>query len=256
MKTNWDFENCAKEALKYKTKIEFKKNSPSAYVISNRNNWMNLISQHMQPVGNKYYRCIYAYEFSDNHVYVGLTYNLNERQKNRDSHKNDAVTRYINKIGIIPIRKQLTEFVSVEVAKFLEGEFVKKYEENGWIILNSKQTGGIGGKTIYWTKENCLLAANNCKTRTEFHKKYRGAYSSSLKHKWLDEIYHTIIKSKRGGKFIHTIESCQDKAILCKTKAEFKKKYKKEFDAAYKHKWLNIICKHMINGRLKQNRLL
>jgi predicted GIY-YIG superfamily endonuclease len=250
----WTYDNCALEALKYLTKIDFKRNSSSAYTVAHKNGWMKEISLHMISNGNKFKRCIYSYEFSDNSVYVGLTFNLNERHNNRNSHTTDTVTKYQTKTGLIPIKKQLTEYVDVEEARILEGEFVEDYKSNGWNILNIKQTGGIGGNTLFWTKEKCINIAKHCKSRTEFYN-HRGAYSSSQKNGWLDEIY-LILKSNRGGKFIYNIESCRNKSLLCRTKAEFKRKFLNEFTAAYRHGWLNDICMHMINGKLKENRLL
>ena len=51
----WNKQLCAEEALKYKTKTDFN---------SNR------LQRH---------RCIYACEFEDNHVYIGLANNLRQR---------------------------------------------------------------------------------------------------------------------------------------------------------------------------------
>jgi hypothetical protein len=65
-----------------------------------------------------------------------------------------------------------------------------------------------------------------------------------------------MLKSNRGGKFKYTIELCKNKALLCRTKAEFKRNYLKEFTASYRNGWLNDICVHMINEKLKENRLL
>jgi predicted GIY-YIG superfamily endonuclease len=252
----WTFEKCREEALKYTTKIEFKKNSMSAYTISNRNGWMPEISTHMVKIGSKYKRCIYTYEFPDNHVYVGLTFNLNERQVNRDCHDNDKVTKYIKETNLTPIRKQLTDYVDVETAIKLEGEFLNVYSDNGWQILNVAKTGGIGGDTLFWTKEKCIDVAKKSKNRTEFGIKYRGAYSSSMKNGWISEIYEILGKTQKGGKRIHSFESCKEKATLCRTRAEFKIKFPHEFNAAYNNKWLNEICSHMINGKLKQNKKL
>ena len=40
----------------------------------------------------------------------------------------------------------------------------------------------------YWDNyDNCYLAAKECKTRSEFHKKYSSAYKHSLKNKWIDD---------------------------------------------------------------------
>lgn len=43
----------------------------------------------------------------------------------------------------------------------------------------------------YWDSyERCLDAAKKCKTKTEFCNKHRGAYNSSVKNLWLDDIYN------------------------------------------------------------------
>jgi hypothetical protein len=242
----WTYDNCVQEALKYFTKKEFNENSPSAYVIAYRNGWMNKISTHMILYGSKYKRCIYSYEFiEDKNVYVGLTYNIVERQNNRDCRNSDQVTKHINETGYIPIRKQLTEYIDVEIASELEGEYVKKYKNDGWNILNVKQTGGIGGSTLYWNRKKCIETAKKCKTRSEFHRKYRGAYSSSLKNDWHDEI-NLILKLNKGPKIKYTKELCKEKALLCRTRKEFKKNFIHEFSAAYKNNWLEDICKHMV----------
>ena len=139
--------------------------------------------------GNRFFRCVYSYEFSDNYVYVGLTYNLHERQIHRNSHLTDAVTRHIMETGLTPIRKQITDYIPVQEARILEGEILKKYKENNWNILNSTSTGGIGSTILTWTKEKCIDAAKSCNSRTEFCEKYRGAYSSSVKNGWINDIY-------------------------------------------------------------------
>jgi hypothetical protein len=139
-----DIENCKKEALKYKTRTEFSNNSKYVYTLSMRNNWLDDICKHMKPVGDRYNKCIYSYEFPDNHVYVGLTYNIDLREKCRNNDINDAVTKYILNTRLQPTRKQLTDYVNVDDAILLEGKFLLKYINDGWIALNRKKTGGIG----------------------------------------------------------------------------------------------------------------
>ena len=65
--------------------------------------------------------------------------------------------------------------IDVEKASKLEGEYLEKYKNNNWIILNIAKTGGIGGCTLYWTRERCINSAMKCETRNEFRKKYRGS---------------------------------------------------------------------------------
>jgi len=72
-------------------------------------------------IGNKYKKCIYSYEFSDSYFYVGLTYNIDIRQKRRNSDKNDVITKHILKTGLSPIRKQLTDYIDVYDVVKLEG---------------------------------------------------------------------------------------------------------------------------------------
>jgi hypothetical protein len=241
----WTFEKCKEDALKYTTKKEFAEKSPSSYVKSNRNGWMNDISSHMILYGNKYKRCIYCYEFiEDNRVYIGLTYNINERESNRKRDKNDKVTKHINETGYVPVRKQLTDYIDVEEASKLEGEYLEKYKNDNWIILNTAKTGGIGGSTLYWTKEKCINSAKDCKTRNEFRIKYRGAYSSSVKNGWIIDIYHIIKQERINVKY--TKDMCIEKSKYCQTRKDFKEKYKGEFDASYKYGWLDEISSHMI----------
>lgn len=195
--------------------------------------------------GNRFKRCIYSYEFiEDKSVYVGLTFNINDRQNSRNRSETDQVTKHIKKTNHSPIRKQLTEYLDVIIASKLEGEYLEKYKQDGWNILNVAKTGGIGGTILYWTKERCFDAAKLCTTRSEFSKKFRGAHSSSMKHGWIDEIYLNI-KSTKGGKIIYTKEMCSAKSILCKTKKDFKELYKCEFNAAYRWGWLDDITSHM-----------
>ena len=47
-KNYWTKDKCKEEALKFKTKKEFRENSISAYIISNRLKIMNEITQHMK----------------------------------------------------------------------------------------------------------------------------------------------------------------------------------------------------------------
>ena len=128
------------------TKTEFIKGSQHVYNIAVKNKWLDDICKHMKPIGDRYNKCIYSYEFSDNHVYVGLTHNINIRQKNRDRDLTDTVTKYINETNLTPIRKQLTDYIFVDDAIRLEEEFLQKYLNEGWVGLNKRKTGGIGSK--------------------------------------------------------------------------------------------------------------
>ena len=149
----WTKEKCHEEALKYEYKKDFKNFSGSAYSKSHINNWIDEICSHMKILGSKSKKCIYSYEFPDNHVYVGLTYNIENRDfRHFNNARNSAVKEYKEKCNLDPILRQLTEFLDVNLAIKKEEEFVQKYEQEGWIILNKVKTGSIGGNVIKWTK--------------------------------------------------------------------------------------------------------
>lgn len=101
---------------------------------------------HMKQLGDDKHKLIYAFEFADHSVYVGLTYNLALRQHRHlhGTNRYSAVREHIENTGLQPTLKQLTELLDVEEAARMEGEWVEKYRSEGWTILNKIKTGGVG----------------------------------------------------------------------------------------------------------------
>jgi hypothetical protein len=181
----WTKEKCHEEALKYSSKTELRQNTSTAYSIAFKNGWLDEICSHMKLKGNRFNRLIYAYEFSDKSVYVGLTYDIDNRQIMRDFDKNDPVNLYQNKTGLIPERKILTEFLDINIASEMEGTILNKYITDGWNILNRCKTGGLGGNNgvnLKWTKEKCLESAKKYITRNAWRiGDEKSAYDRALK---------------------------------------------------------------------------
>lgn len=139
-------ESCQKEALKYKSSSEFYYNSPNCFSSAYKNGWLKEICLHMErPKALDSPRLIYVFEFSDNHAYVGLTKNPIIREKIRKQDKNDAVELYKLKTGLEPIYLELTEYMPAEEAQKKEIEFVDKYKNNNWNMLNRNKAGVLGG---------------------------------------------------------------------------------------------------------------
>ena len=197
----WNKEKCKEVALKYNTKSEFKSNYGVAYTKALKNGWLKDICSHMILSGHKYKRCIYAVEFLDNHVYIGLSYNMNKRF---DDHTKDAnyngssVLEHIKNTNSIPILKQLTDYIDVELASKMEEIKRNDYKNSGWIILNKVKCGGIGGNILKLTKEKCLEEALKYDNKGDFIKFSQSAYNKACKFKWLEEITkHMKIKDNR-----------------------------------------------------------
>lgn len=144
---SWTKEKCTEIALKYKIRNEFKLHDNKAYSAAVRNNWLNEICTHMD-INFKYLdypRIIYAWEFSDNHVYIGLTKNLKQREYTRKADLNDSINKHKEKTNLIPKLILLTEFIPAKEAIIKEQEFIKKYESENWYLLNKNYGGSLGG---------------------------------------------------------------------------------------------------------------
>lgn len=240
----WTKNKCKEEALKYKTKTEFKDNSSSAYRKSIKNGWHLEVCSHMKPLGNLKKRLIYVFEFPDKSVYVGLTHDSDERYIGHMS-KKSSVNKYFKKTNLKPKYKLLTDYIDIEVAIEKEGKIVDKYKNNGWKILNRAKTGGIGGNIRKWTKDECLIVAKKCKGRREFQTTYAGAYNSAYDNDWLDECCKHMISKYKASNY-YTFKKCKQIAKSCKTKIEFKTKCNSAYRKAIKNGWLSKISKHMI----------
>jgi hypothetical protein len=231
----WTKDKCQEIALKYTNKYDFEKNDCAAFAAMYKNKWLD-ICNHMSLSENIKSRCIYAYEFDDNYVYIGLTCNFKDRQRR---HKvNGSVFEHIKDTNSNYNIIQLTEYIEQSESQLMENEYVEKYKNNGWCILNKCKTGSIGSSIVYWTKEKCLEESMKYKTRTEFQKNNKGAYLSSYRNKWLDEICNHMIGGKRKNGF-WDYENCKKYANLCKNKYEFVSKYSGGYYITKMNGWLD-----------------
>lgn len=193
----WNYDLCFNEALKYTTKSEFFKKNQNAYSYAFRNKILDDVTKHMVKIGSSHKRLIYAFEFPDKSVYVGLTFDPNQRKKdhlNPQKRKKSSVYQYFIKTNKTPNFIILSDFFDKEKASIMEGKFLEKYKSDGWNIVNRNKTGVLGGNKLKWTKENCIAEISKYKTKTEFQIKANGAYRSSLRNNWLEDIKTNLKK--------------------------------------------------------------
>jgi len=190
-KTFWTLEGVKEIAKLYSTKKEFKYGNPRAY------NWsiINLtpkeydeITTHMEPLGNMCNRMIYAFEFSDNSVYVGLTFNSKKRFKQHMESVKSPVKKHMTKTSLIPIFKKVTEYINKEDAVKMEAETEEQYRKNGWKILNTTKTGALGSVIIKWGFDEVQKEALKYDRRMDFQRKSSGAYGSALRNGWVNDV--------------------------------------------------------------------
>ena len=234
----WTKEECQIEALKYKNRKDFQYNSKGCYLSALKRKWINDICGHMTSTGNLHKRCIYSYEFSDNFVYVGLTFNIEKRNHDHLSSKRSPVFIHSSKTGILPLLIQLTDYISVDDAKLKEGEYLEIYKSKKWNILNKSETGAVGGKSK-WTKEKCQIEALKYKDKTEFRSMDHGCYLAASKNKWMVEICsHMVPRYKSDGYW--TKDKCGEETIKYNKKSEFRKNNQTAYFIINKNKWFDL----------------
>ncbi len=179
------------EAKKYTYKQEWKKKSSWSYqqVLRKRKHLIPECTAHMQaplgPVLRGYQ--IYAYEFPDNHVYVGLTCNPTVRHYNHT--KQGTVFNYSRRKGLAPLFIVVTDGLSATDAARAEQQAVECYESNGWQLLNSAHGGSLGQlRGFKYTYEAILEMARPFQHRKQFQKAHYGPYQFASKHKWMQRI--------------------------------------------------------------------
>jgi len=195
----WTYERCKLMTSNYNDIMIFRKENGGAYYRISKNNWYELFD-HMRRLPNFYKRLIYVYEFLDNSCYVGLTCNLDRRNKQHLKDMNSSVYKYIKNKKLQPTLIIKSDYINIKDAVEMEENILSLYIEKGWNILNKNKTGSIGVTKLFWNKEKCVEEVKKYKTHSEFRKNSPGAYSSSFKHGWLYEILEEYIENYIKGK--------------------------------------------------------
>lgn len=244
MKNNWNYEKCKEEALKYEYRKDFRREKQGAYLHATRRGFLNEICSHMKLLGNLYKRCIYAYEFPDNHVYIGLTYDINKRDIQHNYRNDSSVFNHSNETGLYPTLIQLTDYINIEESVIMEETKIKEYENKGFIILNKAKPGALGGVIIKWTKEECLKFSLTCKTTKEFKTKHPNIYDACIRNKWLREVCNHMEMCKPDHYW--SKELCLVEALKFSNKRDFQNKGNAAFIAARRNNWMDEITTHMV----------
>lgn len=193
---NWTEVQIVLEASKYNCRSNFMRLSPGAYGAARRLKLLEKSCAHMVPKANLYRRMLYAFEHSDNTVYVGLSYDPKQRY-----------AQHMNNNKILINKKKVTDqqfiifsqkYTPKEASK-AEIELVEKYKKEGWIILNKAKAGALGHSRIFWTKEKVMEEAYKYKRKVDFEKGSRGAYKAALRY-GIEQFCNHMVKSYKNGR--------------------------------------------------------
>ena len=145
-----------------------------------------------------------------------------------------------------PVEKSRTLEECKEIARkytnrteFLENEAKVYYyaRKRGW---HSEICIHMSNHKIEWTLEYCKELDSNYQTVTEFSHNHSRAYVICLKNNWSHEVCGHMEKY-----FKHSEKDLIAKALMCKTRSEFGKKFPNEYESARRRGLLGKICTHM-----------
>jgi len=236
MLNSWSREKCFELINKCKTKTEFSRKYGSAAQFAKRNGFYEELVAEMEIQGNLFNRMIYAYEFKDRHVYVGLTYK--EAKRKNEHLERGPVANHHKKTGIYPKYRSLTSYIDVKSAQLKEAFFINKYREKGWILLNKSSAGALGGNKRIWTKEECKKIVKLFKSVKELmeSEKYNTVYQAIRKNKWQDELFIDLIR-----KTYWTEEKCISEAKKYNSRSDFMRNSGGAYNYARRNKLLDKI---------------
>jgi hypothetical protein len=194
----WTKDICHQEALKYRTRMEFKNGSMAAYVQAVKRGFLNDICEHMDVIGNLKLRHLYVFEFEDNHFYVGLSIDPKKRYSGHMANRFNRISpvlKHINETNANFIYKIITQHpLDVITAGEKEKELIKFYCNTGWVKLNKTNGGEFGGNKINHTKKSIHNEALRYSRRSDFKKGSSGAYKIACKNGWMDEVCSHMLK--------------------------------------------------------------
>lgn len=243
----YTLEVCQEDALKYKTKTEWIRNSAAIHAGARHNGWLEICYSHMKTSGSRKLRAIYAFEFSDRSVYVGLTYNYEKRY---GGHKTDSKWYKEKKDRHVTyILKRFNEFYPNEIAQIKERELIDNYRKLGWSILNKNRAGGLGGIQRRWTSlELCKEEALRWTSISEWHKNSGGSYATARENGWFEECSkHFPVLEK--PKNYWTLERCKEEAFRFKTRTKWAIGSASSYRKAIKMGWSDVCCEKMDNDQ-------
>lgn len=195
---NWTLNKCKKEALKYKTRFEWAKSNISSYSFARKNNWLDECCLHMKILKKEWSekKCIQsALKYKSKIEWVTNDNNAYQASKRLGcfekccQHFNILVKPH----GYWKIKencaKAALECISKEQMKKKYGKALVSIRENNWFDELCKHFNTLNKPARFWDKKNCIDAALECKTPTEFKNKYGYAYKIVCKNNWNEECY-------------------------------------------------------------------
>jgi hypothetical protein len=103
--------------------------------------------------------------------------------------------------------------------------------------------------SIKWTKEKCWEEALKYNTKSELKNENASVYQIIRKNGWADDLFsHMVHDARTLVKYTKwTYEACKKEALKYNTRISFQKNSPISYNSAWKRRWLDEICSHMVS---------
>ena len=239
-------EEAEKVAKKYKTKADFRKNDKGYYYYALRRHIMPKFTWlQSEPHLFNAINYVYRYYFQEqNAVYVGRTINIEERDfdHHRDRGKeSSAVLKFAKERGVeVPKIEILERGLTGEESQIKEDDYVRKYRNEGFIVLNKgatgKGTGSLGIKKKY-SRKRFLEIASRYEFVSDFSKEQHPLYVAAVKYGWLQDAYFLKRKNRTSKDF--SKEMCLSVARQCSSRTELFDRDSTVYSKMLKEGWMD-----------------
>jgi 5-bromo-4-chloroindolyl phosphate hydrolysis protein len=255
----WTKEKCHKVALNYKSRIDFQRNSPSAYQIARKNGWLNEICQHINRppyISHKKWTKEKCHE-----VALKCKNRTEFNEKYGGAYEVARVNSWLDEVTThIPPTKKWNKENCIKIALSCKTrkEFREKYNHayqvvriNGWSDELYSQMTMVKGTKGYWTKEKCHQIALKYTTRMDIIKHDRDCYTYIMINGLSRELFsHFIETTKKPYGYWNNFENCKEAASHYNSITELCRKNSHVYKVARKNNWLHIFYPNAI----KRNR--
>ena len=247
----WTLDRCKEDALKYKSKSEWRRKSNSSYVAASKYNYTNECSQHMKRP--EPYNKMWTLETCKKDA---LKYKSKSewQDKSKGAYWAACTNKWLNECCNHmkrPKHWRLTwtlELCKADALKYkTRTEWQKKSSgykaarKNNWLDQCCAHM-----KILHqvWTLEDCKKDALKYKTRTEWARKSKGKYLSAMRKKKLD-VCCEHMKPMRLPNNYWTLERCKEDALKYKSIISWRKNSKTAYHTAHENKWIEECCAHI-----------
>lgn len=224
-------------ARRFQTRGEWKTKAYNHYQVARlRPIWDECVS-HMRPAANPFAKdyLVYAYEFSDGHCYVGLTFVPENR---KFAHAARGPVYQHRNVCPNPEFKVLESGLYYTEVGAAETKWQSAYVEKGWKPLHVAKAGSLGSMHRKWTKEAVLAKAKEFRTKMEWHDNDLYTYLLAQKTGWFDQAVAHMPRRVLGvGVGREVSQATRDKQSAAKTGVKHLAQHRANQSVATKKWW-------------------